>query len=86
MSFANEYYYLQTQCFRLIQGVSVVSRPNWEQVTRSQVFSDLNTPRVPIPGSAEPVEEILRLKKVTETKKTRDGEIYLEAIEELHKY
>ncbi|PVH93443.1 hypothetical protein DM02DRAFT_696062 [Periconia macrospinosa] len=70
-------------CFRLIQGVLVVVNPNLDQLTSNKVFTDMLASQVPL-MEAEPIGEIIRLKRLTETKKTPAGALYIEAINQLH--
>lgn len=72
-----------THCFRLIQGVLVVVGPNLDQLKDSQIFKDMVViPATPV--TERPIEEIVRLKRLTETKKTPAGSVYIKAIEQLH--
>ena len=75
--------HFQTQCFGLIHGVTVVARPNLIQVVNSQVYKELVVDKG-VPAGARPIEKILRLKKLTETKKTPATDVYIRAIDELH--
>lgn len=71
-------------CFRLIQGVFVVVKPNWNYLMTSTVFTDMAIFPVTI-ETIRPIPEILRLKKLTETKRTPAGAVHIEAIDELHR-
>lgn len=70
-------------CFRLVQGVSLVIRPHETQILNSTILS-----KIVEQGSGTTfqgdVPEVLRLKKLAETKKTSAHDFYTHAIDDLH--
>ncbi|KAF1954337.1 hypothetical protein CC80DRAFT_567533 [Byssothecium circinans] len=74
---------ISTMCIRLLQGVRAVVQSHSSQVLNSQIYKDLVVDK-PAPIGADPVEEVLRLKKLAKTKKTQAGEVYTKAIGDLN--
>ncbi|KAJ4289045.1 hypothetical protein N0V90_011387 [Kalmusia sp. IMI 367209] len=70
-------------CFRLAQGVSLVIQPHMEQIVNSKMMNAI-VEQGPENASEGEVFEILRLKKLAETKKTSIGDSYTIAIDDLH--
>lgn len=70
-------------CFRLVQGVALVIQPHVTQIMNSRMMSRI-VEQGPVTMSEGKVPEVLRLKKLAETKKTSAHETYTLAIDELH--
>lgn len=69
-------------CIGLVQGVTLVIRPHWDQIMNSKIFEAMI--EKPPEESEGEVEEVLRLKKLAETKKTSTRDLYTSAIDDLH--
>ncbi|KAJ4354221.1 uncharacterized protein N0V89_005955 [Didymosphaeria variabile] len=70
-------------CFRLAQGVSVVIQPHVTQIMNSKMLSKIVEQGPGLTFNGE-VPEVLRLKKLAETKKTSAHDFYTLAIDDLH--
>ena len=74
-------------CFRLVQGVMLVMQPHMEQLVNSKMMESLVEQG---PGSVVVFEgnvpEVLRLKKLAETKRTSAHDFYSTAIDDLHNH
>lgn len=72
-------------CFRLVQGVGLVIKPHMAQILNSKMMGKLVETGSEIASNGE-VPEVLRLKKLAETKKTSAHDFYTNAIEDLHNH
>ncbi|KAF1968583.1 hypothetical protein BU23DRAFT_592087 [Bimuria novae-zelandiae CBS 107.79] len=72
-------------CFRLLQGVEVVIQPHMAQLMNSTIMGKLveQDPGMPLEGE---VPQVLRLKKLAETKKTSAHDFYTRTIDDLHSH
>ncbi|KAK7178784.1 hypothetical protein DPSP01_013545 [Paraphaeosphaeria sporulosa] len=70
-------------CFRLVQGVALVIQPHVTQIMNSKMMSKIveQGPGITFEGK---VPEVLRLKKLAETKRTSAHDFYTLAIDDLH--
>ena len=73
-------------CFRLVQGVTLVMRPHFTQIMTSNMMGKLVEQGNGVSSEDErsDVPEILRLKKLAETKRNSAHDFYTSAIDDLH--
>lgn len=70
-------------CFRLTQGVGLVMRPHMAQIVNSKIMESLVEQGSSLSGEGE-VPEVLRLRKLAETKKPSAHDSCTNAIDVLH--